>query len=664
MKLDEFGPGDDPLAMQADPRQAPPPPAPRQRGRRRRIVARVAAGFIVVFILLVGWLALTAPLSKSLQPPVPPSMTLLSSDGQVIARRGATIDQPVDVTRLPAHVGQAFIAIEDRRFRSHWGIDPRGIVRAAWNNMRAGGVRQGGSTITQQLAKLVFLNADRSIVRKAREAMIAFWLEAWLSKDEILSRYLSNVYYGDNVYGLRAAALHYFSKDPEDLSIGEAAMLAGLMKAPSRLAPSSNLAGARERAALVVGAMAEEQYLTPAQARAVRPARLRLRSVREAPSGTYFADWVLPDARRTVEDAYAEQRVATTLDARLQRYAERAVRNSGLGKAQVALIAMKPDGTVVAMIGGRRYADSSFNRATQARRQPGSTFKLFVYLAALRSGMTPDDMIDDSPVTIAGWSPKNSDGRYRGRITLREAFARSSNVTAARLAQQLGPDAVIKAARDLGIASPLSDNATIALGSSEITLIELASAYAAVAANSYPVHAHGLPPAERGWIDRLWNRPRSFGRGTHDMLLDLLSATVNQGTGHSAALGTQVFGKTGTSQDNRDAIFVGFADGLVTAVWVGNDDNSPLRGVAGGGLPARIWRSFMANALGETSRPRERPRREEVTDEIDAAIGDVANAVEGAIGNVTITIPTRDGELPVLIPPPPPEAEPAEDTGP
>jgi penicillin-binding protein 1A len=556
------------------------------------------AAILGAFMLLVAWLAVTAPLSRSLRPVAPPSVTLLAEDGTPIARRGAIIDRMVDVKDLPKHVPQAFVAIEDRRFYSHMGIDPRGIARAFWHNLRAGGVREGGSTITQQLSKVAFLDADRTAARKLREMMIAFWLEAWLTKDEILSRYLSNVYFGDNVYGLRAASLHYFSKAPNRLTVGEAAMLAGLMKAPSRLAPSSNLAGARARQKLVVAAMQDAGFLTPQEAARVRPARVRIRPVRALPTGTYFADWAMPEARDRAGAVYAEQEVRTTLDRRIQRAAERAIGRAGLGGAQVALVAMRADGRVVAMIGGRSYKASSFNRATQARRQPGSTFKLFVYLAALRAGMAPDDTVDDSPITVDGWSPANSDRRYRGEISLREAFARSSNVAAVRLAERVGRDKVIRAARDLGVRSPLRPDPSLALGTSGMTLLELTSAYAAVAANAYPVSPHGLPEAERGWIESLLGRQRHFGRTQHEMLLDLLSATINQGTGRSAALRDQVFGKTGTTQDNRDAIFIGFAGDLVTGVWIGNDDNSPLKGIAGGGLPARIWREFMASAIG------------------------------------------------------------------
>jgi penicillin-binding protein 1A len=572
-------------------------PAPTPRRPRWRWIRWAIAGILLLFMLAVAWLAVTAPLSKSLQPIAPPSITLTDSKGHIFARRGAVVDRPVDVKTLPPHVWQAFVAIEDRRFYHHWAIDPHGIARAAWHNLRAGHVREGGSTITQQLSKLVFLNSDRTAGRKIREVMVAFWLEAWLSKDQILSRYLSNVYFGDNVYGLRAAAHHYFGKQPEDLSIGESALLAGLMKAPSKLAPSTNLAGAQARQALVVGAMASAGFIDQATARRTGPARLHLRPVPAEIGGSYFADWVLPAAREQAGNGYEEQSVQTTLDSRLQRAAEAAAAQVG-SRAQVAIVSMKPDGRVLAMVGGSTYEDSGFNRATQARRQPGSTFKLFVYLAALRAGMTPDSRIADEPITINGWSPANADRHYQGMITLRQAFARSSNVAAVRLAQKVGPDAVAKAARDLGIVSPLNADASLALGTSGVTLLELTRAYAAVAGNAYPVVPHGLPDPPPGWIDRFWDRRSHLPGNQHDELLDLLSATVKQGTAKAAALNTQVFGKTGTTQDNRDALFVGFADGIVTAVWIGRDDNKPIPGMAGGGLPARIWRTFMAQATG------------------------------------------------------------------
>ena len=583
--------------------EAPPPPPRRRWYRRPGIILGMVAA------LLLGWLAVTAPLSKSLQPIAAPGITLLASDGRPIARRGAISDQPVSAEELPDHVTQAFLAIEDRRFYTHLGVDPWAIARAAVRNTSAGGVRQGGSTITQQLAKLSFLNSDQTAGRKIRELFIALWLETWLSKEEILSRYLSNAYFGDNVYGLRAAARHYFSKQPEELSISEAAMLAGLLKAPSRLAPTLNLKGARARGKVVEAAMVDAGFLTEEEAKRLKRVKLKPNRAKALPTGTYFADWVLPQARQAIGSGYGEETVQTTLDSRLQRLAVQAVRRASLGGAQVAIVAMRPDGEVVAMLGGKDYAKSSFNRVTQARRQPGSTFKLFVYLAALRSGLEPDSMIEDEPLTIGDWAPRNSDGRYRGRINLREAFAVSSNVAAVRLAERVGGDDVIRTARDLGVTSPLSPQPSLALGTSGMTLLELTRAYAAIAAGAYPVKPRGLPAPERSWFERLWDNKRRFSGDSDEMMRDLLWNAANRGTGRAAALRTDTFGKTGTTQDNRDAIFVGFAGGLVTAVWVGNDDNSPLKGVQGGGLPARIWRDFMSRAIGSPA-VRSEPRRQ------------------------------------------------------
>lgn len=630
------------------------PPAPAQpidyttnlpvayRRRRWGLVARGMGIALALLVVAILWLTFTAPLSKSLEPPAPPSITLLAANGAPIARRGAIIGDPVDAATLPEHVTGAFVAIEDRRFRSHWGIDPRGITRAMWRNLSSGGWREGGSTITQQLAKNAFLDSDRTIGRKFQEVLIAAWLEVWLTKDEILSRYLSNAYFGDNVYGLTAAARHYFNKRPGELRIGEAAMLAGLVKAPSRLAPTANLAGARARQKLVVAAMVETGVIDEATARDVAPARLRLASRRQLPNGTYFADWVLPAARDRAGEIASEQTVRTTLDAGLQRLAERAVRGAGLRKAQVALVAMRPDGRVVAMVGGRNYAQSPFNRATQARRQPGSTFKLFVYLAALRSGLTPDSMVDDSPVTIGSWSPQNSNGRYAGRITLEEAFARSSNVAAARLIQQVGPRAVIRAARDLGISTPIAEEASIALGTSTVSLLELTAAYAAIAGDEAPTVPRGLDAAdEPGWLARLQGMSRSIGRRELEGMRRLLAASAQRGTGRTAALAIDTFGKTGTTQDNRDALFVGYAGDLVVGVWLGNDDNTPNGGLAGGGLPARIWRDFMTGALGTT-----RARSAEPEPALPAETFEIGNFVDPLLDEFGVRIERPDGGLP------------------
>ncbi len=615
---------------------APPPPlgadgtlapaVPLSPWRRRwPWIKRGLIGFAALLVVTIGWLALTAPLSKSLRPIAPPQLTLTSADGRPIARNGAIVADPIVISRLPPHVVQAFLATEDRRFYSHWGVDPVGIGRAMWNRV-AHGRSEGGSTITQQLAKFTFLSSDRTISRKAREMLIAVWMEAWLSKDDILSRYLSNAYFGDNVYGLRAASLHYFYRQPERLTLSQATMLAGLVKAPSRLAPTRNLAAAQARQHVVIVGMVDAGYLTPAQAAAIRPATIDHRATSTLPTGTYFADWAMPEARASVQPGYGETRVRTTLDARLQDLARRVTASAGLRGAQVALVAMRPNGEVVAMVGGRDYRASPFNRATQARRQPGSTFKIAVYLAALRAGMRPDSIVEDTPITEGTYRPTNYGGRYRGRITLREAFLHSSNVVAVRLYQQVGGAAVRAAARDLGITSPLPDNASVALGSSGVTLLELTSAFATVAGNYGPVHPHALHQGEAGLVARLLDGQSALPSRVRADLLTLLASTVNEGTGRAARLAIPAYGKTGTTQDGRDALFVGFAGDLVVGVWVGKDDNSPIDGLTGGGVPARIWRDFMAGAIpGAAPRTAPRPAPEpaipQIFDDIGAAIG-------------------------------------------
>jgi penicillin-binding protein 1A len=564
----------------------------RQRSKLWWTGRGIMASFALL-ALLIGWLTVTAPLSKSLEPIAPPQVTLLASDGTPIARQGAIVEAPVKVKDLPPHVTQAFIAIEDRRFYSHWGIDPRGIARAAWTGYG------GGSTITQQLAKFTFLTPEQSITRKAREALIALWLESWLTKDEILERYLSNAYFGDNQYGLRAASLHYFYRQPEKLRPEQAAMLAGLLQAPSRYAPTRHYEKAKARMELVINAMVEEGYLTRAEADALPDPRIDVRTRDDnLPTGTYFADWALPLAREGLEASYSKQTLTTTLDSRLQALANRIVAQAPLNGAQVALVAMRRNGEVVAMVGGRDYAKSPFNRATQARRQPGSTFKTFVYLTALEEGWEPEDTIPNTPITQGSYRPKNAREQYSAQITLEDAFAASSNVAAVRLFQAVGSDKVIATARRLGITAPMTEgDPSLALGTSSMTLMELTAAYAGIAANEYPVEPHAFARGTRSWWEWLTTRTSSMSSGTHEDLEEMLRAAINRGTGRSAVLPIANYGKTGTTQDYRDALFVGYAGDLVVGVWIGKDDNMPLNGVTGGSVPARIWRDFMRAAL-------------------------------------------------------------------
>lgn len=625
-----------------------PPQPPLSRVRMVKRAIKIA---LLVFVLILAWLMITAPLSRSLGPIAAPSLTILSAEGEPIARRGSIIGEPVDVSALPAHVGQAFIAIEDRRFYRHSGLDPWGMGRALWRNFRSGRVREGGSTITQQLAKTSFLSPDRTYTRKAQEALIALWLEARLSKTEILSRYLSNVYFGDNVYGLRAAARHYFNVDPEDLTLAQSAMLAGVVNAPTRLAPTRNLDAARDRARLVLREMVESGYLSEEELAEMRPARVRRGPRDNVPTGTYFADWVLPAASDLADEGYGQRRIRTTLEGDLQRAAVRAVRRAGLGRSQAALIAMRLDGRVVAMVGGKDYARSPFNRATQARRQPGSAFKLFVYLAAFRAGLTPETPVDDVPIRLGSWQPRNYGDSYRGRISLRDAVTFSSNSVAVQVSERVGRDNVIRAARDLGVTSTLTPAPSLPLGVNNMTLLELTQAYAAVASGRYPIRAHGLP--EERIDESGLRRDRAF-----PMLRDVLHSVVQRGTGRAANLSIPTFGKTGTTSDYRDALFVGFAGDLVVGVWIGNDDNRPLPGTAGGGLPARIWRAFMSEALGARATTPAAPvplsRADTAGDAGNVAGNDVAPAPQGP-GD----LPQAPAEVPEIAAPPPtaPEEE-------
>lgn len=619
---------------------------------RRSFLARnwgkLVLVLVAMFALLLGWLIYTAPLGRALEPLKEPSLVLLDVEGEPIARRGNYKETPVSIAELPKYVPAALLAIEDRRFYSHWGIDPQGIARALFTNAKAGGVQQGGSTLTQQLAKTSFLSSERSLKRKVQEVIIAFYLESRLTKDEILSRYLSSVYFGEGAYGIRAAARTYFDRAPSELTVGQAAMLAGLVKAPSSLAPSRHLRRAQEREKVVLQAMVEFGALTADQARNVGLARYT--PGRDAlPSGSYFADWVLPQARAGVDTAqYGDVTVATTLDPEMQKFAEKAVRDTlagykGLNVTQAALVAMRPDGRVVAMVGGTDYKASSFNRAAQALRQPGSSFKLFVYLAALRAGATTSTIVDDSPVVIGDWEPKNDENKYRGPIPLATAFAASSNMAAVRLTQQVGVAAVRAEARRLGITPPLSNYEGLALGTSGVPLVELTAAYAALAAGRYPIKAYGLAnPRDPGLAAQLRGAVSALRPWPErEPMLQLLNSAVARGTGKDATLPIPTYGKTGTTQNHRDALFVGFAGDLVVGVWVGNDDNSPMgSSVVGGTVPARLWKKFMTAALTSEGllRPDAPPPRTTL-DEIGELLGgevagDVVDAVQDAVGDV------------------------------
>lgn len=572
----------------------PSPSQPPARRRRRFLAPALAAAVAAAAAapaIYVGQVGRSLAVDRPPEPAAPPAMVFLAADGTPFARQGTYKEPPVNAAELPPLVVGAFVAIEDRDFFSHGGIDLSGLARAMLANLSEGRVVQGGSTITQQLAK-TYVGDDRTYGRKLEEAAVALALERRLTKEEILSRYLSSAYFGRGAYGLGAAARTYFDKSPQDLTLGEAAMLAGLLKAPSALAPTRDLAAAQARARLVLAAMVECGMIDAAQAAATAPAELAPANL-GAPVGEFFRDWVVDQVDNRAP-AYGEVVVPTTLDLKLQAAAERAVadvieaKGAGSHAQEAALVAMRADGSVVAMVGGADYGQSQFNRVTQAHRQPGSSFKLFVYLAALRHGATADTLVEDEPITVEKWRPRNASGRYQGVMTFRDAFAQSSNVAAVRTSEIVGRGEVIRAARDLGVASELKPVPSLALGANEVTLLEMTSAYAAVAAGAYPVRPTGVVGG---------GAQATHGLPEQRDLLTLLAAAADQGAGLSGVTAYPSFGKTGTTQNNRDAWFIGFSGDLIVGVWVGNDDETPMVGVAGRGLPADIWRAFMTQVL-------------------------------------------------------------------
>lgn len=537
-----------------------------------------------------------------------PSIILETSDGQLLSRRGPFKEADLASSAFPETLVKAVLAIEDRRFYRHWGLDPRAIVRALHRNVSAGQVVEGGSTITQQLVKILNLERDRTLRRKLREAVLAVWLDLRLSKDEILALYLNNVYLGAGATGMPAAARLYFDKAVRDLTLAEAALLAGLIKAPSQLNPLRDIDAARERAAVVLASMIKTGAISETEARAARerPAALGPRQLATR-AGTWFADWAFKEAAEIAGAFRGTIRVRTTLHPRLQSLAERVVSDAlaeageARGASQAALVALRPDGAVLAMVGGRSYGDSQFNRAAEAMRQPGSVFKLFVYYAALRAGKSPRDRVEDAPIELDGWRPENFDGRYYGRVSLAEAFARSLNSATVRLALEVGLDQVIGAARELGLDAPLTETPSLALGTSEVSLLDLTGAYASVRAGVAPIEPWGISGFGSDDQARLFAlgppvKPQLDIRPYQQPLVGMLKLVVDRGTGRSAALDSFAAGKTGTSQNHKDAWFVGFNEALIVGVWVGNDDGTPMDEVTGGSLPAVIWRNFILGA--------------------------------------------------------------------
>jgi penicillin-binding protein 1A len=539
-----------------------------------------------------------------------PSITYLDRNGALIATRGSQQAPPADLEALPDYVPAAFIAIEDRRFYWHPGFDPVGMLRAVQANMRAGRIVQGGSTLTQQLAKNLFLTPDQNMRRKVQELMLAVWLELKFSKEEILALYLNRVYFGAGAYGIEAASQRYFDKSARELTVGEAALLAGLLKAPSRYSPLSESERAATRATVVLNEMVEAGVITPEQRAAAVLEPVRVSRTLATQHAQYFIDWLDQEIRGLVGEPTEDMIVETTLDLTLQTAAERNVRrildrDASRGVEQAALVALDGDGRVRAMIGGASYADSQFNRAVDARRQAGSAFKPFVYLAAMEAGYTPETPVVDEPIRIGNWSPRNYSGTFIGETTIGNAVAQSTNTVAAYVADQIGRDSVARAARRLGITSRIGLEPAMALGAVEVSPIDMATAYAAFANGGRRVEAYGISrirtPQGRVIYQRA-ARDSAGGQAINNPPLyymnQMLRGVIERGTAQSAAIsGRDLAGKTGTTSDYKDAWFVGYTGGFVTAVWVGKDDNTAMRGVTGGAAPAAIWRGFMEAAL-------------------------------------------------------------------
>jgi penicillin-binding protein 1A len=604
----------------------PPPerkPRPSRSGAKRRSKSRrrFRLGRLFYWGAVLGlWAAIAVigviiyvgahlPAIQSLEiPKRPPTIQIVGLDGSVLASRGEMPGANVSLKDLPPYLPKAFIAIEDRRFYSHYGVDPIGIARAAVTNILHRGVSQGGSTLTQQLAKNLFLTQERTMARKLQEVELALWLERKHSKSEILELYLNRVYFGSGAYGVEAAAQRYFGKSAKNVTIAEAAMLAGLVKSPSRLAPNRNPEGAGQRAKTVLAAMADAKFITDAQAQASigHPSY----NVKPAGAGTvnYVADWigeVLDDLVGQIDQSIV---VETTIDPKLQSVAEASIIDELAAKSvkfnvsQGALVAMTPDGAVRAMVGGRNYAESQYNRAVTAKRQPGSAFKPFVYLTAIEAGLTPETIRQDAPIDVKGWKPENYTHEYFGSVTLTQALAMSLNTVAIRLGLEVGAKNVVRTAHRLGISSKLDANASIALGTSEVSVIELVGAYAPFANGGLGISPHVVTRIRTNEGKVLYARqPDPQGQVIEPryvaMMNTMMQETLLSGTARKAEIpGWTAAGKTGTSQDYRDAWFIGYTANLVTGVWLGNDDNSPTKKATGGGLPVEAWSRFMRSA--------------------------------------------------------------------
>ena len=527
-----------------------------------------------------------------------------AADGTVIVSIGPSYGEWLSVDQIPAVMKTAMIAVEDKRFRSHWGVDPLGIARSFQVRYLRGRFTQGGSTITQQLARNVFLTSDKTWTRKIRELILALAIERKFSKDQVLELYLNRVYFGGGAYGVDAASRKFFGHPANTLSLGESAIIAGLVKAPSNYSPSADAKAAVGRAGVVLDVMIKQQLITAAQAAEANPAGVVLAPEPKQNSVRYFTDWALPQLDTMIDEGSEPIEVWTTLDLNMQAAADDAIRKNTPGKAQGALVSLDRDGAVRAMVGGKDYVASIYNRATQAVRQPGSAFKLFVYLAAIEAGHTPGDMVVDEPVDINGWKPRNSSRRYSGEITLRTAFAYSVNTIAAKLGAEVSTAAIANMARRFGITTPINTHPSMVLGTSDVRLIDMTRAFASVGGNGVAIAPYGILKVTTGKGDVLYQHQSDTSHvlvapAVAAQMIDLLQTAVNTGTARAAQIGRPVAGKTGTTSSNKDGWFLGFSSGITTGVWMGRDDADPIPGLQGGRAPAQAFAQFMKIAVAK-----------------------------------------------------------------
>jgi penicillin-binding protein 1A len=525
-----------------------------------------------------------------------------AADGTVIQSLGPSFGRWLDINQLPSEMKDAMVAVEDRRYYIHPGVDPIGITRSLYVRAIDGRWTQGGSTITQQLARNIYLNSNKEFGRKIREVILALAMETKFSKDQILELYLNKVYFGGGAYGVDAASRKFFDHGAEDLSLAEAAIIAGLVKAPSHYSPTADAQAAIDRATVVVGVMQDAGMISAAEAAEVKPADVKMAKQQPQDSVRYFTDWVLPQLDGLIDETEKPIDVWTTLDLKMQRAATAAIAANAPRGAQGALVSIDRDGAVKAMVGGTDYVTSNYNRAVTAVRQPGSAWKLFVYLAALEAGLRPEDMVEDKPVEIEGWQPKNSNGQYAGEISLRTAFAYSKNTVAAQLGQEVGTSSIANMARRFGITTPINTQPSMVLGTSETRVIDMTQAFASVGSNGRSITPYGISKVTTIDGEILYTaKPARSVQLVEDWvaaaMTDLMQTAVATGTGRAANIGRPVAGKTGTTSSNKDGWFLGFSSGLTTGVWMGRDDARSIGGLEGGRAPAQAWAAYMRVAV-------------------------------------------------------------------